>query len=305
MGPGRVDPLTGAAPAQVIPARHDARFARVFLWYTRRLLAKKFHAVHVAKGTRDLPAAFDAHAGPVVLVLNHAAWWDPLVALVVGHTLLPRRTGIAPIDADQLARFKFFRKLGLFGIDPDHPGAMPALLDYTLAWCKAQPRPTVAITPQGRFADVREPVRIRPGAAALAARLGPAARVLVLTIEYAFWQSQRPEIFLRFAEAAPPASSPPSTPPSTASWHRAIEATMQRSADELARLVIARDPTPFVPLLEQGGSSINPAYDLYLRLRGRSGEIAARRASAGDRTAPHARTQPSHLPTPAGAGGRS
>lgn len=293
MDRGRSEPL--------IPAHHDPRFAGVFLWYARRLLSRKFQRVHTEHATLSIAASAASHDGPVVMVLNHSSWWDPIVALVVGDTLLRGRSGIAPIDADQLARFRFFRKLGLFGIHPENPASMAAMLEYCAAWSASAPRPTIAITPQGRFCDVREPVRIRPGAAALASKLAPSCRVLAMTIEYAFWQSQRPEVFLRFAEAPRPRSV------STAAWQRSIESTMQRSAEELARLVIARDPSPLSPLLAQSGSSINPVYDLWLRIRGRTGEIASRRAAERSQRQDSQRqdrsASPAHAHRPAGAAG--
>lgn len=274
--------LNPAAPSELIlPAKHSAGFARVFAWYTRRLLAKKFHAVRLAKGGQALAAQLDTDPRPVILLLNHSSWWDPLIGFAVGSNLLQSRIGIAPMDRSQLERFSFFRKLGLFGIDPDNPASMSAMLDYATSFVRNSTRPTIALTPQGRFTDVREPIVLRPGAAALCSTLGD-VRAAILSIEYAFWQDQRPEVFLRLADVHAPQS------PSTTGWQRALTAAMTDSCQALAAMVIARDPTAFDPLLARAGSSVNPVYDLFLKLRGKSGEIAARRnASPADHPTRH------------------
>lgn len=272
---------------ELIPAAHADWFAKGFGAYNRRLIAKRFCALRVSPSLRPLCAMLDADPRPAIVVLNHAAWWDPLIILAIGATLLPSRRGIAPIDAAQLRRFGFFRKLGLFGIDPDDPASMNAMLGYVDDWFKTAPKPTLALTTQGRFTDVREPIVNRPGAAAVAARCGPrGVNVLSIAIEYAFWQDQRPEAFVRAALIEePPACT-------TAAWHRAIRAGMQANADALARDVIARDPGAFEVLIGAGAPRINPAYDLWLKLRGRSGAIQARRTPTAPAPARVAVTPP-------------
>ena len=283
--PGSLSPAT-PRPATLIPAAHSPAFTRVFAWYTRRLLSRSFHAVRMDRSS--LPALREARADsrPLVLVLNHASWWDPLLAFALGEMCFPGRLGIAPIDAEQLQKFAFFRKIGLFGINPDDPRSLPLMLDYVDRFTRSTPAAIIAITPQGRFTDPREPVRIRPGAAAIASRLAPNVRALALTVEYTFWQAKRPEIFLRAEAIAAPIAR------STPAWHRAIESAMQNSAAALARLVIARDESAFEPLFESSGASVNPAYDLWLKLRGKHAHIAARRSTFAPTTAPHTPTSP-------------
>jgi 1-acyl-sn-glycerol-3-phosphate acyltransferase len=261
---------------QLIPATPREGFARVFTWYTRRLLRKRFHRVHATPRTLELLREMNAFAGPAVMCCTHSSWWDPLVALLFQRERMPLRQHYSPIEAEQLARFRFFRKLGLFGIDPDDPRSLAAMAEYIDELRQRNPRFTLGITPQGRFADPREPIRLRPGAAAIATRL-PEVRVLVAAIEYAFWQDSRPSVFVDAIEVPAP------VPASTAGWHRNISAHMQHAADELSRLVIARDAEPFAVVVGPGlgtATSVNPLHGLWLRLRGRAGEIQSRRGSS-------------------------
>ncbi len=255
----------------VIPATPRAGFARVFGWYNRRLLGKRFHRVHATAGTMELLRSLNTHDGPVVLCCSHSAWWDPLVGLYFQREHMADRQFFSPIDAAQLRRFRFFRKLGLFGIEPDSRDSLDAMRAYLADLRRVHPRLTLGITPQGRFADPREQVAIRPGAAAVAAMM-PGARVAAVAIEYSFWQDPRPSIFVHAAEIEPPLRA------STPAWHRAIRSGMQRAADTLASLVIARDPSAFQILLGPvpgASTNVNAIHGLWLRIRGRSGDIAA------------------------------
>lgn len=261
--------------SELIPATPSERFARVFMWYTRRLLRRRFHRVCATPATLSLLGEIDRYEGPAVLCCTHSAWWDPLVALLFQRDFLGQRRHYSPIDADQLRRFGFFRKLGLFGIDPDDPASLRAMTDYLQDLAATVPKLTLGITPQGRFADPREPIRIRPGAAAIAASM-PNVRMIAAGVEYVFWQDARPSVFVHAAEVhAPPVKS-------TAAWHRAAQQGLQAAADTLAGLVIARNPEAFTVILGPPAgtaSDVNPAHGLWLRLRGRKGEIAAHRPS--------------------------
>ncbi len=259
----------------IIPARHNDRFTAVFLWYVRRLLRKNFFAVRIASGTEQCLGG-DESPAPSLIAMNHASWWDPLVGLFLHHAYLPHRRGYAPMDTDQLSKFAFFRKVGLFGVDPDHASSKGAMEAYLGAQFDSNPGAALWITPQGRFADPRGPIELRPGAAAIAARF-PRCRAVVVAIEYAFWLDKRPEVFIRCAPAPMPADR------STPHCHRALTQAMMDNAAALARLVIARDPAAFTTLLG-GGSTINPVYDAWLRVRGRSAAIDSARVAGGGPT---------------------
>lgn len=276
------------APVGLDAARFDARFAKVFAWYVDRwMLPRRFHAVRLAKENAGLLAEAADHAGPVIVVLNHPSWWDPMLAVLLARRFMPRREHLAPIDAAVLRTFGFFRRLGVFGIDPDDPASLHAMVEYVGECLRRQPRTAVWITPQGRLTDPRVEIRIRPGAAALAARF-PDVRVVAAALEYPFWGHPRPEALIRL-EPCEVGGRSGAGAGRTAAWHRAMLEAMRRAAAALAELAVARDLRAFDVLVgrEWGGREVNPAYDLWLRLRGRSAGIsyeqaertAARRAS--------------------------
>lgn len=252
------------------PAQPSKRVSAAFRWYASRLLRKNFAGMHIAKGGRDLLDRVHAEPRPVIACMNHPSWWDPIVGFIIAARCFAGRPFLAPMEMAQWHKFGFMRRLGLFGLDHQQPGAMEAMVGYVAERFEAEPRTVLGITPQGMFTDARTPVRIRPGVSALASR-APEANIVSITVEYAFWNEQRPEIFVRAQACDEPVSA------STTDRHRAITGAMQANARELAALVIARDPDAFEPLLAHGGSSVNPIYDLWLRLHGQEPGIALRR----------------------------
>jgi 1-acyl-sn-glycerol-3-phosphate acyltransferase len=264
--------MSGAGSGRLIPARPSDRFFSFFARYVRRLLRRRFHSVRIA---RDGLAHFEGLSSsrrPTIVLLSHSSWWDPLVATFLSGEISPRRPVLAPMDREQLERFRFFRRIGMFGIDPDDPESLEAMRTYVIDAFRERSRTMLWLTPQGRFTDVRDPVRIRPGAAAIASMAEDEVDVCSIAIEYVFWQESRAEVLVRCLPVERPER------PSTSGWHRAMTATMQSNADALAGLARAREEDAFSTLVGDR-SRTSFFYDLMLRLRGRGGEIAARRAT--------------------------
>lgn len=272
-----------------IPAAYSERFCKVFAWYTARLLRKHFHNIRLETATKDSNTALTTiqqHTGPAILLATHSAWWDPLILFWAVQSWLPapaniKRKQFGPMDAAELSRFKFLRKIGCFGINPDDPRALPLVREYAVNQLTTTPAAVLAITPQGDFADPRDTIRVRPGAAAIAATLSQSPNhkplVVALAIEYTFWTDQHPEIFLRLKLADHDHLG------STAAWHRAITDAMQYNADQLADAVRSRDPQRFAILLGKGEKlRINPAYDLILKLTKRQHPLREMRSAKHD-----------------------
>ena len=274
---------SGTAPGVLSPGRFDVRFARVFAWWTRRMIRKDFHAVRLARGGRDVLEGLAAHPAPVIGVSNHLAWWDPLVFVLLHRRFMWGRGSIGPVDMPQWERFGFMRRLGLFGIEPDDPRAPAAMVEHVVGEMVREPRTTFWLTPQGQFVDPRVPVRPRPGVAMVAASAcgrGLDVRAVSIAIEYVFWLDRRPELLLRVAPVlAPSVASASGASSSTAAWHRAFTRSMAENQSALGALAMARDPAAFETIEGGDAGRVNPAYDLWQRLRGRGGAIETRQAA--------------------------
>lgn len=175
-----------------VPPVSSRRLA-AFAWYARRLIRRHFTAVRVMQDTLPPPGPTRAR----VFYANHAAWWDPLVMLIVARELFPGTAFHAPIDAAALARYPSLQKLGFFGIEPGSPAGARRFLEISRALL-ARPGTALALTPQGRFADVRErPLGLQGGIARLLMTT-PGTLALPVAIEYPFWTEMRPEVLIRF-----------------------------------------------------------------------------------------------------------
>ena len=181
--------------------------------------------------------------GPLIIYANHGSWWDPMVSVLLAQTLLPGRDHYAPMDAAPLARYPILRRIGIFPVEPATARGAVQFLRTSEAILRAGG--VVWITPQGRFADVRErPLAFKSGLAALALRV-PEAHIVPLAIEYTFWNERLPETLLRPAvpvKLAPGASTIEAT--------EQLEAALEAAMSAMREASLARDPLAFDVLLE-------------------------------------------------------
>jgi 1-acyl-sn-glycerol-3-phosphate acyltransferase len=240
-----------------IPQRSEF-LCRWFSWWVRGYLAKHFHAVRLACGTQlSVPA--DA---PLVIVLNHPSWWDPLIGVVLAG-LFPERTHYAPMDARMLNRYRLFKKLGFYGVEQGSRGAA-AFLRTSVA-ILSQPGATVWITAQGRFADPRvRPPGLRSGVGHLVQRL-PHGFMVPLALEYPFWEERLPEALARFGFPVPVGAG---VGLSASESVERIEVGLAATQDALTADALWRDPAAFITLL-RGKVGIGGIYDRWRRFAAR------------------------------------
>lgn len=252
----------GSEPPRVSPWLLGA-FARYTRWY----LGRHFHAVRLSQ--TGVPEGF-ASGIPKVIYLNHASWWDPLVCLHLTRHLFPRHRAHAPIDAVALAKYPFFRRLGFFGIESDSARGA-ATFARIAGRILDQPGNALWITPQGRFADVRErPVRLAPGLGYLAAR-GASRRsrnvqpveFIPLALEYTWWHERLPEVLVHFGTPVVVDSATASSRDARG-WTAEFESHLQSAQDSLATEASRRDPARFRNLLE-GSVGVGGIYDAWRR----------------------------------------
>ncbi|MFK7884344.1 MAG: lysophospholipid acyltransferase family protein [Phycisphaerales bacterium] len=229
-------------------------------------MRKRFAAVRIAHGTKEVIRSVGHADTPVIVVMNHASWWDPLLGLVIAEEYFGDRPCYAPMEMEQWQNFKFMRKLGVFGVNTSDPDAFTLTKSYINGLISDNRRSVLMITPQAQFTDPRADIRLRPGAASIAAA-NDEIQVISLAVEYGFWDQQRPEVFLRATNIDTPEIA------TTAGWHRALQHGMKSNGQYLAQLVINRDSSAFVSLIGKRGADVNPIYDAAVKLRGRSASV--------------------------------
>ncbi|MDQ3200052.1 MAG: lysophospholipid acyltransferase family protein [Verrucomicrobiota bacterium] len=219
-----------------------------FSRYASSYLGRHFHSVRLLGSVPNDPP------GPLVVFLNHAAWWDPLVCLSLRTEFFRQRSAFAPINAAALERYRFLRKIGFFPVEQGTARGAAQFLKTSRVILE-KPENALFLTPQGQFADVRSPLILAPGIERLRRDL-PGVLFLPLAIEYTFWEERKPEILLAFGEPTP-AGDGRTLADQLANTQRALAAAAER-----------RDRAEW-RTLRRGRSGVSRPYDFWRWLRAR------------------------------------
>ncbi len=232
---------------------------RLFAGYSRGYVRRHFHSLRVSRASA-LPDERDL---PLVIYSNHASWWDPLVGLLVGREFLPGRTVFAPMDAAALERYGFFKRLGAFGVEQGTRRGAVQFLRAARAILRHSEH-VLWLTPQSRFADVRErPVGFKSGIGHLPNQIHRAIFQPV-AIEYGFWEERLPEILLRFGE--PYETCAGEMQPDPRVWTEFFAGKLTETQDALAAEARQRNAAKFQCLL-RGGAGVGLFYDVWRSLK--------------------------------------
>ena len=199
--------------------------------------------------------------GPMVVYLNHASWWDPLIGLLLARRFWPARQHYAPIDAAQLKRYRILSRIGFFGVEPGTTRGAAIFLRNATAILESADA-TLWITSEGQFRDPRSrPVQLRPGVAHLAHRIEQVSFV-PLAIEYPFWEERFPEVLCRFGKAIDSSAIAGEKPNTTDDWMTLLAGAMQVNQDALASESMARRAEAFQTILG-GRAGVGGIYDTW------------------------------------------
>ena len=232
-----------ARPDAIAAPRRPSRFLlRFFDLYLSLYVPFHFNALRLAS-----PHRFPRQAHPLIVVINHPSWWDPLTSILISRFLLRKADHYAPIDAVSLPRHRILGGLGLFPVEQGTPrGAVQFL--RAAQTILADPNARLWLTPQGSFTDVRtRPILFKSGLAALIKRLDRVT-VVPLAYEYTFWNEPRPEIlancgqpltFTRGRADRGPAADP----------GESVALALAAAEDELAALAATREAAHFVTVM--------------------------------------------------------
>jgi 1-acyl-sn-glycerol-3-phosphate acyltransferase len=233
---------------------------QVFTAYSRWYVGRHFHSLRVSKS--GVPPVVSSL--PLVIYVNHASWWDPLTCLMLQTDFFKARRPFAPIDAAALRQYRFFAKLGFFGVEQDSRRGAAEFLRTSTQILEATDT-VLWLTPQGRFADVRSrPTRFKPGLGHLPDRVSRAV-FIPLALEYCHWEERKPEILARFGEPEILGQSV-GLPPVGDNWTQHFERRLEATQDALAAEAQARNPALFQNVL-RSRSGVGFFYDTWRSLR--------------------------------------
>lgn len=222
----------------MIPANKTPWFDALFAAYVRSKLRRTFHTVLV-RGA-DKARTLGAQA-PLLLVSNHTAWWDPLIAIALSRFALDV-DGHAMMDAKNLAKLPFFRRVGAFGVDRDDPQDGARAIRYA-AKLLDRPRRMVWIFAQGRERPVTERPLVFFGGAAETARIARRAAVVPVALRYEHGEAPEPSVWVSFGESIVRARER-----ETELTRRSHEEAVTRELDRIDEAIRAESREGFAPL---------------------------------------------------------
>lgn len=231
---------------------------RLFALYLRRYFKRHFDAVRIAANG----LAPRRGRRPLIIYSNHPSWWDPLIAFVIADVFYRGRETYGPMEAEALLKYSFFRRLGVFPIQPGGYRGAATFLRVAEA-VLARTGAILYVTAQGEFCDPRQrPVRLQPGLAHLLRRV-PQAQAVPLAFEYPFWTERHPEALLRFGS---PISAEERPGFSVDQWNSVLSSALEATMDALAADAQQRDPVAFRVLIG-GRVGVGGVYDAWRRLK--------------------------------------
>ncbi|WP_435171312.1 lysophospholipid acyltransferase family protein [Paenibacillus glycanilyticus] len=175
----------------MIPADKSRFFEKWFTLYNERWLIKRYFYRVYMRGESD-PVS---EGQPVLYLMNHSSWWDGLLVYAVVRQR-SKRQHYMMMDEEQLAKYRFFRRIGAFSIDKQTVSGIAQSLRYAENLLKQGH--SVWLFPQGDIRHLEErPLNFKNGAAYLLSRV-PEAAVIPVTAYYSFGVNQKPEAGLWF-----------------------------------------------------------------------------------------------------------
>jgi len=250
--------MTRADSEHEVLKRYSPRLARWFTRWLRGYFRRNFDGVRMARAGEPPEPTTE----PLVVYTNHPSWWDPIHFLLLAASVMPGRRMFGPFDADALAKYPMFRRLGGFAVERStRRGAVEFL--RTSRVVLASPGTSLWITAQGEFSDPRtRPVVLQPGLAHLL-RETEQAVVLPLAVEYPFWNERRPVALSYFGR---PVQAAEAGADSVERLNEFLARRLEQTMEALGQEAATRDPDRFRTLV-LGRAGVGGVYDAGRRLK--------------------------------------
>lgn len=180
----------------MLKAKKSYRFEKLFAFYNRNLLKRKFAALKVsnAQSLKQLN-----QNQPLIIYANHSSWWDGLVAFQISH--FAKLDSYIMMEEKNLRRFFLFRRLGAFSVAREKPREALKSIEYSIDLLRKRPVKTLWIFPQGEILpNDRRPIIFYNGISKIASKIENCS-ILPLAFRYEFTNEFKPEIFVKIGKA--------------------------------------------------------------------------------------------------------
>jgi len=236
----------------MITARHAVWADWIFRQYVMWLLKHHFHAIHILGEIPD-----PAPKLPLILLPNHSTWWDGFFVYLLNKKLFHRKLYLMMLE-EQLAKYYFFSKLGVYGMEPKSGKGVIASLRYTVSIMREAPltSPLICVFPQGELRPSgMRPLGYKRGIEWIIEKYSKTVNLLPLAIRCEFLDDQRPEVFFLFGENYQVNSETFSG----ISW---LEKEEEYLLNKLSDLIVKRE---IGQVLLRGAQSVSEVWDAFVR----------------------------------------
>lgn len=199
--------------------------------------------------------------GPLILYLNHSAWWDGYLMYVIHRVALQGRfDSYLMMEEKQLRPYRFFSWSGAFSINRHNPEDAKRAQHYAANLLRTRRNRLLFIFPQGKIVpNDRRPLVTYPGIARIVALAGEVT-LCPVALRYEFLGQQWPHAFIRIGPAHTVAE-----PSDSAQVQAEIGERLTAACDGLRDDVLAGHMKRFRPLL-RGRRGIDQTFASFLRL---------------------------------------
>lgn len=124
-----------------IPAQESSVFMRIFRIYVNLLFRRRFKHIWIRQEYHPTGQS------KTVYFLNHNSWWDGLIPFLLNEYRFYQQAR-ALMEAKQLEKYTFFRKIGAFSINRDDPRKAVTSMRYAVQSFQ-RPNASLFIYPEG------------------------------------------------------------------------------------------------------------------------------------------------------------
>lgn len=169
--------------------------------YFERSVRRSFHSVLI-DGEGGIqgwtPNVHRRMTEPLILYATHHSWWDAALSIVLSLRTF-RLDAYGMMEHKQLAKYRFFRKIGMFSVVREDPRSALRSIQHAAGLLRGTGR-ALWMFPQGELVqqDVR-PIECDPGLGILT-RMTGAVWLAPVAFRYELVREQRPDVFIRIGE---------------------------------------------------------------------------------------------------------
>jgi hypothetical protein len=132
----------------------------------------------------------------VLIAPNHNSWWDGFFVYTLNEELLRRRLYMMML-AEQLTRYRFFSRLGAYGIRPGSRDSVLQGITYTADLLR-QSKSAVCIFPQGELTPFGTELNFQRGLEWILKSYKGQVDLIPLAMRCEFLQDRQAEVFFLF-----------------------------------------------------------------------------------------------------------